>query len=83
MDTLQINWEFSSGEHCVWEIEHLFGFDVCFGHHVKDRYVPVRWVSRQTPLPEEAKLLLKRLVCQWSAENHAALIWALEEAEKP
>jgi hypothetical protein len=83
MDTLAIHWEFSSGEHSVWEISHLYGFDVYFGRIVEGRYIPLRMVTRDTPLPETARTLLMRYVSRWSADYYASLPWACEEASKP
>jgi hypothetical protein len=83
MDTLNITWEYSSGEKCVWEIEHMFGFDVYFGHITEGRYIPLRFVGRDTPLPQEAKDALRRYICRWSCDHYASLAWACEEAARP
>jgi hypothetical protein len=82
MDTLAISWEYTSGEKCVWEISHMFGFDVFLGHVVEGRYIPLRMVTRGTPLPDVAKDRLRRYVCRWSADHYASLAWAVEEASR-
>lgn len=82
MSVLNITWEFRSGDHAVWEVEHLFGTDVFFGMVVDDRYIPVRMVSRTAALPTIDRMFVQRNVCLWSAGKPWALNWAVEQAEK-
>ncbi len=82
MNDLAITWKFQSGDRAVWESPHLFGFDVHFGHVVGVHYIPVRTVTRQTPLPQVAKNFITRHVSQWSCDQYHHLAWAVEEASR-
>jgi hypothetical protein len=70
---LEMVWVETDGELAVWEIEHLFGNDLCFGRTDGRHYWPMRWGSLNRPTSSvERRRALNALFC-WAAGDVAVV----------
>jgi hypothetical protein len=70
---LEVRWQWVDGDLAVWEVEHLFGYDVIFGNVLNGRYFPVRWITRDEALDDFERGWCRRAVIRWGAGDWAVL----------
>jgi len=58
-------WLYESGGLAVWEIEHLFGFEVIFGAIQDGHHCPVRWASRSQELDHIDRARCRSALHRW------------------
>ncbi len=77
--TLEVIWEKRDGEYAAWEVEHLFGYELCFGRVTGGLYLPVRWTPlAQQMTPFEHRQAVRALFC-WTGGDWSAIVSLLAD----
>ncbi len=76
---LEVTWLKTEGESAVWETQHLFGTDLCFGYRRGRVLVPVRFTQLNSPTTLFERRRITAAFLAWVAGDWALLNVVLED----